>query len=1036
MKQIVNKSKQELSGLREKELTIPVFSLNDLSFSNRHINFNGNAKTRICKKGKRIFYVNTDYAKFIKCMALFVLLSILYARLNGQYKHLKINDPTQKNYLNFYISEHKLNDNYIPYQHGTDIMKAYNGKSLPAKKNAAENIYVFRGFFTIDSLLKNEELAFHIGSLNYPCRIFCNGKLIHTLGSYKDHYTSRLRFASGILLSPSMLRMDSINELSIQIYQRYNESTALDKVFISSKRIVDKYTFVRNFFSLNLIQATLLVSVVLAMYFFFLVAFKKGMRNIKYLLFGICCITLGVGYCNISFSYSYADELIIYKISRVSLPVSCLFLIYYTISSTKIISFDKKSVILLAIPILAFIPFFVISESVYQIEKVFKVYVAFVNIPYLIFAFILGIISFYSKRSKSSFVFVVGFIILFVAVIADTRIYLMDLTPYTWGIPHGFLIFTIIIFFILSIEQTKAFNLSIERGIQLQEIKNGLELKVEERTSQLKVQNEKLLVQSKNLETANREISRQKEINSRFFANVSHELRTPLTLIIGYLGKLTGKHKTETNGEEPVNLIMNNAHRMKLLINQILDLSKLDEGKLKLELVENDIICFLKPRVYAFESLAENKGLKFNAHFHAENHILIFDPEKLEIVINNLISNAIKFTNTGSIFIETNCGKDFLTIRVKDTGIGINAEDKPMIFERFFQSGGNNGTIQTGTGIGLAVTRELVEMHHGTVTFKSEPGQGSEFIVNLPVDREIYKKDFFSDSNNIPEALTTVKLIKKEIPKSTGDKVKYSGIQVLIVEDNEELRKFLGNTLSDLESEFLISYAADGIKGYELATKEIPDLIIMDWMMPGMNGDELCLKTRENFRTSHIPIIMLTAKADMESKLIGLNNGADAYLAKPFDTNELFATIENLLKQRERLKEKYGKNILGVEHEVLDSVDDKFLRKIKTIIEKELTNPQLDVQFLSREMALSRSQLFRKLKALTDLTPNEYIRLYKLEKAHHRLTSGAGNVSEIAYDTGFENLSYFSKCFYEHYKIHPSELHKQAEYKSMNNTDG
>ncbi|MFN8256225.1 MAG: SpoIIE family protein phosphatase [Bacteroidales bacterium] len=507
MKQIVFNAKQKMSGFRKNELTNPVFSFNELNFQYSQVNFNGNTKAQNCKLGEWVLNLNTYNAKFKNCKVLLVLLLLVYSSLNGQYKHLKIDDPTQRNYLNFYISEQKLNDNYIPFRPGTDTMISYNGKSLPTKKNAAENIYVFRGFFTIDSLLMNEELAFHIGSLNYPCRIFCNGKLIHTLGSYKDQYTSRLRFASGILLSPSLLRLDSINELSIQIYQRFNESTALDKIFISSKKIVDKYTFIRNFFSLNLIQATLLVSVVLAMYFFFLVLFKKGMRNLKYLMFAICCISLGVGYCNISFSFSYANELIIYKISRVSLPVSCLFLIYYTLSSTKIISLNKKSAALLAIPILVFIPFFVISESIYQIEKVFKVYVAFVNIPYLIFAFILGVISFFRRRSKSNFVFVVGFKILIVAVIADTRIYLMDITPYTWGIPHGFLIFTVIIFFILSIEQTKAFNLSIERGVQLQEIKNGLELKVEERTSQLKIQNEKLLVQSKILETANFEIS-------------------------------------------------------------------------------------------------------------------------------------------------------------------------------------------------------------------------------------------------------------------------------------------------------------------------------------------------------------------------------------------------------------------------------------------------------------------------------------------------------------------------------------------------
>jgi len=477
----------------------------------------------------------------------FILFIFLFGFITGvksQKSIPYISEPTKKYYLQFYVHEQPKKDAYISLRFDTCLLQKYNNKSLPSKKQADGSILVFRTFFKLDSLLSDAEMAFHIGSLNYPCRIFCNGKLIYTLGSYKDLYTSRIRFSSGIMLPPDLLKYNGINELSIQIYQRYNDSFSLGKIFISSKKVVDEYTFIRNFVSVNLIQATLILSIILAIYFMFLFLLMHNKMNIKYLFYAAFCVFLSLGYSNISFSFNYVNELLVYKISRVSLPFSCLFLIYFTITSTRVFELKRLNAIIFAIPILVFVALFLMQTTLPGIERIMKYYASIANIPYLLFAFILVVLSYIKTRRKRDLALLFGYMVLFVAIYYDTVNYIGNITPYTWLVPHGFLVFILVVFFVLSTDQTRSFNLSVERGKELQEMKDNLENIIEDRTKVIKAQNEEFKTQSDSLEEAYFEIMRNKNViekshksmtDSILYAKLIQQAVLPSPEIIGMI---------------------------------------------------------------------------------------------------------------------------------------------------------------------------------------------------------------------------------------------------------------------------------------------------------------------------------------------------------------------------------------------------------------------------------------------------------------------------------------------------------------------
>lgn len=516
-----------------------------------------------------------------------------------------------------------------------------------------------------------------------------------------------------------------------------------------------------------------------------------------------------------------------------------------------------------------------------------------------------------------------------------------------------------------------------------------------------------------------REIDRTK---TNFFANISHEFRTPLTLIQGPVQRLLERYEKENDTKAQLNLIQQNSDRLLKLINQILELARLESGSLKNECVDGDLAAFLKTVVGSFSSFAIQKRISLIQQLPSGTIPAIFDKDKVEKIISNLISNAIKFTpEEGAIIVhgalsEESNGKARLTLRVTDTGRGIPAEQLEKIFERFYQVN-EDGNQNAGTGIGLALSKELTEFLGGHLTLESKIGEGSRFTLTLPIGiTSQYVPDAFVEAGN--HASTDV-----AAPDASG-----AGHHVLpghekpillIVEDHVDLRKFI---VSCLGSDYQFLEASNGKDGLHKAIEQVPALVLSDVMMPEMDGIEMCNKLKQDYRTNHIPVILLTAKASNDSKLSGLGKGADDYLIKPFNQHELVLKIKNQIATRERMQEKIRLELLSNSSKVKAvSADEVFLERIRHIIETRLGDEHLSVEALADEAGFSRVQLYRKVTALTGISVNEFIRKLRLQRAAQLLDQRWGTVSQVAYEVGFSNLSYFSKCFKDQFGQLPSE---------------
>jgi len=506
------------------------------------------------------------------------------------------------------------------------------------------------------------------------------------------------------------------------------------------------------------------------------------------------------------------------------------------------------------------------------------------------------------------------------------------------------------------------------------------------------------------------------QLRTRFFANISHEFRTPLTLIKAPLEDLLISRKDDA--ERLTFLQMHqNTDRLLQLVNQLLDLSKLESGVLRLQMETQDIYLFLQQLAGNFQSLAAQKQLHYKIYIPKHPLYLNFDLDKLEKIVLNLLSNAFKFTPKKEwIYIEADYTNQ-LRIRVGNKGLVIPPEEQLSIFDRFYQVG---DTRHQGAGIGLALVRELVELQQGKIEVESSEEKGTWFFVALPLKRGE------ANPKLIPPSTVVAKSEKGLSPMENSFilEQKEKGIStkqnlLLIVEDHVEVRNYI---TSKLEKYYKIIVAENGQQGFEKAIEKIPDLIISDVMMPVMDGIQFCQKVKSDHRTDHIPVILLTAKADIESRLEGLTTGADDYLAKPFNSRELQVRCSNLIQQRQKLRERFQQGIrIAPTYLKFESAEAQFLSRAIAIVEEKMEESDFSIEEFAKLMQLSRTQLHRKLKAIANMSATDFVRNLRLERATQMLRQQSDSVSQIAYEVGFNNLSYFSKCFKEKYGVVPSE---------------
>ncbi len=506
-------------------------------------------------------------------------------------------------------------------------------------------------------------------------------------------------------------------------------------------------------------------------------------------------------------------------------------------------------------------------------------------------------------------------------------------------------------------------------------------------------------------------------LKSRFITNITHEFRTPLTIILGFLDNLKEEYSDKKETKNSLDKIEKSSNDLLSLVNQMLDLAKLEQGNLHLHLIQNDIVIYLKYIVNSFESIANLKNINIRFKTNIEQLYMDFDAEKIRQIFTNLISNALKFSSENTtITIQIQRAKNNIEIHVLDEGYGIPNTDLTQIFDRFYQVNDNNFKISQGTGIGLSLTKELVELMSGSITVTSKLKQGTNFKVSLPIKNTARVKAI--------KQKQIKQLYRETVLEEENNYLKDTNC-ILIVEDNVEIANYIQRCL---KQDYKIIKAKNGKQGLEIAMKQIPDLIISDIMMPIMDGFELTKKLQNNEVTNHIPIIILTSKTLQEDKLKGLSSGADAYLIKPFSKKELVLRIKKLIKKRAQLQEKYQVNSLPQQIKKEIIVTDKnliFLNKVIAIIHGNIENSDFNAISLAKELAISDSQLYRKLKAISNTSPSVFIRKIRLEKAKELLQTTDLTIAEIAYTTGFNDPSWFSRVFKEEFKISPKEFRKQ-----------
>lgn len=516
----------------------------------------------------------------------------------------------------------------------------------------------------------------------------------------------------------------------------------------------------------------------------------------------------------------------------------------------------------------------------------------------------------------------------------------------------------------------------------------------------------------------NEQQQKMHEEKLQFYTNLTHELRTPLSLIIGPLEDLSFNKNISTPISKKLSLIHQNATRLLELINKLLDFRKTETNNMPLKVQKRDLSKLLKEIGLKYTEFNQNNNINFNVRIETDQTILYFDYEKMYTIVDNLISNAFKYTKAGEIIVSMRTIEDdnkvsYTEIEVKDTGCGMLEESTKRIFERYYQE--KNEFYSIGSGIGLALVKSLAQLHQADVLVESELNKGSVFKVRL-ITNNIYPHASH-ESEKFPQHLQS-----EPLPEEFTAEPVHNGTIILIIDDNIEIVRYLEESLSD---EFIVLTADNGKRGLEIALDNIPDVIISDVMMPGFSGFELCALLKKDIRTSHIPVILLTAKSSTQDKTEGYSVGADSYITKPFSSNLLKSRIVNILKSREIIVNQIAKsNIVSKQKSLinsLSSLDNEFIEKITDVVKKNCYSDKLDIEFIAQQLNMSHSTLYRKIKAITGFSINEFIRKVKMQYAEELLLTGRYTISEIAFHVGFNSINYFRQCFKEEFGSPPTE---------------
>lgn len=545
--------------------------------------------------------------------------------------------------------------------------------------------------------------------------------------------------------------------------------------------------------------------------------------------------------------------------------------------------------------------------------------------------------------------------------------------------------------------------------------------KVQRKNHELKRTNIQVEQQREELAVANRKIEQATTRKLQFFTNVSHEIKTPLTLILGPLNKLSKELPPDSPLADDIHIIKKNADRLKRVVSQLLDFRKVESNKMDMRVTEIDLVTFIEDVSSYFDNMAQSKQIQYSFQHDVSSVMLWVDTDKMEKILANLLSNAFKFTpDGGTVTIRLQDHAGYVILSVEDNGKGIQPQNLSSVFDQFFTA-----DHLTGTGIGLHLTHEFVGMHKGSIRVESEPGKRTVFFVELPKGKSHFDESCVFAPSVTELSSGVANLDTREMDEIVNRTYDYT---ILIVEDDPDINAYLQK---ELKPNFRILTAENGLVAVDILAKENVSLVISDVMMPEMNGYELCKRIKSDIVFSHIPVILLTALSDDKQRMYGIASGADEFIQKPFNIEEVKLRIVRLLEERARLRNAFAQELQspaasGLKTDKAESMDELFMRKFMALIEESYPDSNFSIEKASEKLGLSRVHLYRKVKELTGVTPTDFLRNYRLKQAAALLRQKDCNVNEAAYATGFSSPPYFSKCFKAVYNITPTEYQEKG----------